>query len=343
MFQMAVWEKTEIMDEKGGTASAFTPLIISASRATDIPAFYSDWFMERLKAGFVKWTNPFNGMSSYVSFEQTRLIVFWSKNPKPMLKYLEELDECNQNYYFQFSLNDYDDEGYEPSVPRLKERIETFIELSKRLGKDRVVWRFDPLLLTDIVSVEQLLEKIKKVGDKIAPHTSQLIFSFADIERYKKVKQNLARNHVEAREFDAGKILEIAQALSGLNQQWGLKLGTCAEQIDLDEFGIEHARCVDDRLIEKCFPNDEALMTLIGKEPEQIDLFQNPLPKKRKRSIKDKGQREACGCIVSKDIGEYNTCPHLCTYCYANDSENSAMQNFKRHQANPHSPSIRGL
>jgi DNA repair photolyase len=339
---MAVWAKTEMMNEKEEMVSAITPLIVSASRSTDVPAFYSDWFMERLKAGFVKWTNPFNGAPSYVSFEQTRLIVFWSKNPEPMLKYLDELDAANLNYYFQFSLNDYDDERYEPSVPPLKQRIDTFIELSKRLGKDRVVWRFDPLLLTDRVSVGKLLEKIKRVGDQVAPHTSQLIFSFSDIERYQKVKRNLAQNNIEAREFDSNEMREVAQKISKLNQQWGLQLGTCAEQIDLDEFDIEHARCVDDRLIEKCFPDDAALMALIGKEPEQIDLFQNPLPKKRKRSLKDKGQREACGCIVSKDIGEYNTCPHSCVYCYANASPKSARRNFDQHKLNPHSPSIKG-
>lgn len=340
---MATWEKTEIINEKGERVPAITPLIISASRSTDIPSFYSDWFMERLKAGFVKWTNPFNGVPSYVNFEQTRLIIFWSKNPKPMLKYLDELDANNLNYYFQFSLNDYDEERYEPSVPPLEQRIETFIALSERLGTDRVVWRFDPLLLTDRVSLEQLLKKIKGVGDQIAPYTSQLIFSFADIDRYKKVQRNFIRNQIQAREFEPTEIREFAQALCELNRLWGLKLGTCAEQVDLDEFGIEHARCIDDRLIEKCFPTDAVLMKLIGKEQEQVDLFKNSLPKKRKKSIKDKGQREACGCIVSKDIGEYNTCPHLCVYCYANASEASATNNFNKHRANPHSPSIRGL
>lgn len=340
---MSVWKKIDICLENGECVKAQAPIIISASRSTDIPAFYSDWFIKRLEAGFVKWTNPFNNAPLYVSFKKTRLIVFWSKNPKPILRHLDCLDGKNLNYYFQFSLNDYDDEGYEPAVPRLDQRIETFIELSKRIGKDQVIWRFDPLFLTEQVSVGKLLDKLKRVGDQVAPYTSRLIFSFADINRYKKVQRNLAKGNIQAREFSADEMYEVAQGLHELNRQWGLRLGTCAEKIDLGEFEIEHARCIDDRLIEQCFSADRELMALIGKEPEQMDFLQDSAQRKRKKSIKDKGQREACGCIVSKDIGEYSTCPHLCVYCYANASADSVKKNYARHESNPSSPSIRGV
>ena len=150
---MTSWKKEEIEIADGTKVLAQMPVIVSASRSTDIPAFYSDWFMERLKAGYVKWFNPFNGVPLYVGFKKMRCIVFWSKNPRPMLVHLDALDAICPNYYFQFTLNDYDAERIEPRVPPLDERVETFKRLSERVGKDRVVWRFDPLILTDKLSV----------------------------------------------------------------------------------------------------------------------------------------------------------------------------------------------
>ena len=138
-------------------------MILSVSRRTDIPAFYADWFIERLKQGYVKWKNPFSGVPLYVSFEQARLIVFWSKNPKPMLQHLNYLDERNIDYYFQYTLNDYDNEGIEKGVPKVASRIDTFQQLATKIRKEKVIWRFDPLILTDTVSVVELLRKVKKL------------------------------------------------------------------------------------------------------------------------------------------------------------------------------------
>ncbi len=302
----------------GVECDAQAPIIVSASRSTDIPAFYSAWLVSRIKQGFVKWTNPFNGVPLYVSFEKARLFVFWTKNPKPMLGTLAFFDDRGFNYYFQFTLNDYDVERLEPGVPPVESRIETFIELSRRLGKERVIWRFDPLLLTETISVNDLLKKAEKVGNALAPYTSRLVFSFGDITAYAKVAKNLANAGVQAREFRAEEMREFAQGIAALNQHWGLKLGTCAEKVDLTSYGVEHNRCVDDRLVARLFKQDKCLMEFLGvdAEPTQADLFGAKTVKKRK-SLKDAGQREACGCIVSKDIGEYNTCPHLCVYCYA--------------------------
>ncbi len=170
---------------------AIAPLIVSASRSTDIPAFYGDWFMERLRAGYVKWKSPFGGNPVYVSFAKTRVFAFWSKNPAPFLPHLETLDRKGYRYYFLFTLNDYDAESLEPNVPPVDERIETFIRLSRRIGKGRVVWRFDPLVLSDRITVEDLLEKVRYIGDQIAPFTERLVFSFVDVEKYAKVQRNL--------------------------------------------------------------------------------------------------------------------------------------------------------
>lgn len=344
---MSSWTKEQIVLSSGEVVSAQVPIIISASRSTDIPAFYADWFMERLKEGYVKWYNPFNGVPLYVAFKKTRLIVFWSKNPKPMLPHLDELDKICPNYYFQFTLNDYFKAGIEPRVPCVEDRIDTFLRLSKRLGRDRVVWRFDPLVLTDKLDTQTLLARIERIGDQIAPHAARLVFSFIDINAYKKVSGNLEKGGVIAREFKRDEMLQLAEGISKLAKGWSIPVGTCAEEIPLEQFGIEHNRCVDDRLMVKCFSHDEALMKFIGAEfvpgapllgePDRWELSNTAHSKH-----KDRGQREACGCIMSKDIGEYNTCPHLCHYCYANTSNVTALANWERHCERPHATTITG-
>lgn len=342
---MATWGKEEIILSSGETVSAQMPVIISASRSTDIPAFYADWFMERLRTGYVKWYNPFNGVPLYVGFKKTRLIVFWSKNPKPMLAHLDEIDRICPNYYFQYTLNDYFEEGIEPRVPSVDERVDTLIRLSDRIGRDRIVWRFDPLMLTDELDVAGLLDKVERLGDKIADRVSRLVFSFIDINAYKKVAANLDKGGIKAREFAHDEMLRLAEGIGHLAKGWGISVGTCAESIPLEQFGIEHNRCIDDRLMVKCFSQDETLMKFIGATcvRQSEPLFGTPAEWKIANvSKKDSGQRAACGCIMSKDIGEYNTCPHLCHYCYANANNAAAVENWNRHKACPHAETITG-
>lgn len=319
------WEKTQITLADGTQADAISPVIISASRATDIPAFFSKWFRNRLIAGYMRWTNPFNANQvQYVSFQKTRVIVFWSKNPKPLLGYLPEIDAKGINYYFQFTLNDYEKEGLEPNVAPLIQRVETFKALTERLGKERVIWRYDPLMLTDTLTVDVLLDRIAHVAHLLNGYTEKLVISFADIGIYKKVQNNLAREQVRYREFTPELMTELAERLSVLNREWGLKIATCAEGIELNRFGIEHNRCIDDNLMIELFRDDKALMDFLGYES---DLFADP----SQPYMKDKGQRKECGCIISKDIGMYDTCHHLCTYCYANTSSNTVKNNLKKH------------
>jgi hypothetical protein len=156
------WDKITITRDNGEVAEAQAPIIVSASRSTDIPAFYADWFFSRLQKGYSAWTNPFNGVKNFVSYQNTRFIVFWSKNPKPLLPHLDFLTERNIGCYIQFTLNDYVSEGLEKGVPELPERIETFKSLVSKLGKGHVIWRFDPLMLTDHISPDDLLRKIEK-------------------------------------------------------------------------------------------------------------------------------------------------------------------------------------
>jgi len=321
---MAVWEKVKI-SINGVACEAQAPVIISASRATDIPAFHSEWLLRRLEQGHVLWDNPFNGKACPVSFARARLFVFWTKNPKPLMAHLDVFDRKGLNTYFQFTLNDYEAEGLEPGVPPLEQRVATFRELSERLGPERVIWRFDPLILTDVIGVETLLQKIEKIGNLLRGRTRRLVISFADIRGYASVARNLDRAGFRIREFDEASMRAVAQGLSELNRSWGLELATCAESVDLSAYGIEHNRCVDDRLMSRLFGHDEALMAFLN----------------RAGRLKDKGQRKACGCRPSKDIGAYGTCPHLCAYCYANPGKEAMLRRCKTKGSAPDGAGLR--
>jgi hypothetical protein len=302
------WSKVPVQTENGGSVEAVAPVILSASRRTDIPAFHADWFIERLRAGHVKWTNPFNGKPQHVSFAKTRAVVFWTKNPRPILPHLAELDRRGIGYYFQFTLNDYQAEGLEPGVPPLAERIAAFRNLSQRIGKERVVWRYDPLLLADGLEVDRLVERMVRVGEAVRDSTEKLVIAFADIERYAKVRGRLRRWGKGCRELTPDEMRAFAEMIITAMRPWELTIATCAEVIDLADLGVGHNKCIDGELLARLFPHDAALMRFLGSQADR-------------HLLKDKGQRRECGCIVSKDIGTYDTCPHLCRYCYANRSE----------------------
>ena len=304
-------KKIVIRNEQGADVEATAPVIVSASRATDIPAFYADWFFNRFDKGYASWRNPFNGKDSYVSFANTRFVVFWSKNPKPLIPYLPILQEKGIGFYIQFTLNDYDAEQLEPGMPRLAERIETFKRIVDEYGVGSVVWRFDPLVLTEKISPELLLHRISAIAEQLKGYTEKLVFSFADIASYRSVARNLRAAGIDFREWDTETMLTFARRLADMRLPF--RLATCAEAIDLEEFGIEHNRCIDAELIARRSPDDAELQTFL----------QHAKP--------DSGQRKLCGCILSKDIGSYNTCPHLCRYCYANYSPQTVMNNFRKH------------
>lgn len=349
---MATWAKIERPLEDGSIVSMQAPQIVSASRSTDIPAFYADWFFHRLQKGYSAWTNPFNGVKTYVSYENTRFIVFWSKNPRPLLPYLDYLKERNIGCYIQYTLNDYEKDGLERNVRPFSERIDTFRLLVDKLGKGRVIWRFDPLILTDEITIETLLNKIKNAGDQLLGYTEKLVFSFADILSYRKVKTNLEKSQVHFHEWTELEMLELAELLAELNKRWEYTLATCGEKVNLQQFGITHNHCIDYDLIVRFAHEDKKLMNYIGAtiKTRKTDLFGNPEPlpasaillSNDRYAIKDGGQREFCGCMRSKDIGEYNTCPHLCEYCYANTTKQLAIQNWKSHQENKYSETITG-
>jgi DNA repair photolyase len=347
---MATWSKEDLPRENGEIVSMQVPEIISASRSTDIPAFYADWFFHRLKVGYSAWTNPFNGVKSYVSYKNTRFIVFWSKNPNPIIPHLDYLKKRNIGSYIQYTLNDYKDEKLELGVPPLNERIDTFKKLVDTLGEGHVIWRFDPLILTKDIDIDSLLSKIEHIGDQLKGYTEKMVFSFADILSYKKVKGNLEKNHIVYVDWTEPQMQEFAKKLSELNKKWGYTLATCGEKIDLKEFGIAHNHCIDYDLIVRFAHEDATLMKFIGAtiKKRKYNLFNEPEPipasaillSDDRYVIKDGGQRDFCGCMRSKDIGEYNTCIHLCEYCYANTNKATAIANHKQYKLNPYNESI---
>ena len=359
-------KKETLTTQNGLTVDAMTPVIVSASRSTDIPAYYAKWFMERIRKGYSVWINPFNQKPSYVSFSKTRVIVFWTKNPQPLIPYLKELDDRGFNYYFQFTLNDYGKE-IEGRVPDLGRRIETFAKLQEHVGSKRIIWRYDPIMLNDTnLTVETHLEKIAKLGNLLSGMTNKMVFSFIDIKDYRKVQNNLVRlnlytpSNVLSAEPNQEQRQAIAKGISDLkaswrrNLNWDVSIATCAEDIDLQSYGIEHNRCIDPDLIDELFSqkDPELRAYLAGfrnnlgmgikkscQSGQQLDLFSLSASESSPQNdsfnyekFKDKGQRTACGCIISKDIGMYNTCLHQCAYCYANTSYEAAVYNHRAHK-----------
>jgi hypothetical protein len=297
--------------------SVVEPVVLSASRATDIPAGYADWFMNRLRAGFFPWVNPFRpSQVQRVSTARVRVIVFWSKHPAALWPHLRELDRRGLHSVVQYTLNDYEAEGLEPGLPPLADRIRLFRRLAMRLGPERVIWRLDPLLLTDRLGVGDVLERARRLAAKLAPFTRRLVISFADIERYPAVRRRLARMGIGAREPSGQEQLDLASGIAEINRAFGLELVTCAEAADLSEFGVAHGRCVDGDLMARLWPEDADLMAFLSS------------PQARK----DRGQRRACGCLASKDIGRYGTCPHGCVYCYATASPTAAQRHADAHR-----------
>ena len=347
-------EKILIKNKQGLHVEAIAPVIISASRSTDIPAFYAKWFFNRLAKGYCAWYNPFNQQKMYISFERCRVIVFWTKNPAPIIPYLPELDKRGIHYYFQVTLNDYVKEGFEPNVPSVEERVKTFKQLSNLIGKEKVIWRFDPLIITPNIGPRELLTRIWHVGNQLKGYTDKLVFSFVDVKAYRKVQNNLVKEtmlftkeDVENAEANHAQRIEIVEGLKKIREAWhkegwDVEMATCAEDIDLEAYGIEHNRCIDGELMKRIFADDKELVYYLHtlKWPEK-DMFGEipPIPNKTK-NVKDTGQRKICGCMVSKDIGMYNTCRHFCVYCYANTNKEAVLKNKDKH--NDESESIIG-
>ncbi len=283
-------------------------MIISASRRTDIPAFYSEWFINRIRAGYCTVPNPMNRkIVSVVSLrpEDVTAIVFWTRNPAPLLPRLERLDDMGYRYYFLFTFNNYP-RYLEKYTPPYNKTLQNFHELSEKIGAGRVIWRYDPILLTSELDFGFHLRNFRKIAADLKGCSGKVIISMADI--YKKTERRL-----RALELVFPEIQNKVKGIEGFLSQTreiandnNMKILCCAEENKFEHIGIKEGKCIDDGLIENEFG---------------IKL----------KYKKDSGQRKACRCARSRDIGINTTCLMGCEYCYATNSHQVAVENFKKH------------
>lgn len=280
-------------------------VILSVSRRTDIPAFYLDWFINRIKEGYVYVRNPMNyHMVSEVSLspEVIDCIVFWTKDSTNFLKKINEFK--HYSYYFQITITPYG-RDIEKNVRDKNQIINSFIELSKRIGKEKVIWRYDPIILTANISIEYHKQEFTRLAGRLADYTDVCVISFLDM--YRKTQRNM--KDVKALNIRDEDMYIIAAELNKIAKDHNIELKTCSEKIDLSSLGIKHSKCIDDELISR----------ILG---QKLDIK------------KDKNQRDECGCVESIDIGAYNTCKHGCLYCYANYSKLAVINNLKQYGVN---------
>ncbi|WP_442765777.1 DUF1848 family protein [Sulfurospirillum cavolei] len=290
-------------------------MIISASRRTDIPAFYSEWFINRIREGYVLNKNPFNAnqiKKIILTPYHVDAIVFWTRNPKPLMKYLDELDEKGFKYYFQYTITGYPRE-LEKHTPHPMKAIETFTELSEKIGKEKVIWRYDPIIFTEYTHFDEHVRLFEKISTHLESKTDKVVISFAD--PYKKILKKLESLKYQDILENKNALYELAKTLSNIAKSKNMLIESCSEVIDLNFCNIQHGKCIDDELIEKLF---------------NLNL----------NIDKDKNQRKECGCVQSVDIGMYNTCAHGCSYCYATYSNTTVEKNRVIH--NPNSPFLAG-
>ncbi len=286
-------------------------MIISASRRTDIPAFYSKWFMERIRTGYCTVPNPFNAQQiSQISLApaDVDVIVFWTRNPRPLMPWLTELDENGYRYIFLYTLLDYP-RWLETHTPSNDTAISSFIELSDRIGPDRVVWRYDPLVFASSLDFDFHRRTFERLAAALEGYTHRVKISIMD--DYVKARRRLAKANSESflsREFlaDDDGFATLMRDMAETAGRHGLELQSCAETLDLQPYGIRPGKCMDDDLLNELFALD--------------------LP-----YTKDPSQRSNCLCTVSRDIGMYNSCLFGCQYCYATSSFKSARERYALH------------
>lgn len=277
-------------------------MILSASKRTDIPAFYGEWFMNNLRKGEFLVRNPlFQKKVSRIPVDPLNVecIVFWTKNPQPFFKYLEEL-ERNYRFYFTYSLNDYP-YTIERRLPSLKQRIENFVDLSKRLGADRVIWRYDPIMFAEGIGVEYHLRAFSDLAKELQGFTKRVVISVVD--DYSKNHKNMVNAGLRIPE--RSELDRLMPELVRIAHCYQMQIQSCAEN-NLDAYGIPIGKCVDEQLINQVW---------------NINLV-----------VPASNERPGCHCAENVDVGAYNTCLHDCVYCYANTQHSTVLKNHSMHK-----------
>ena len=284
-------------------------MILNTGLRTDIPGFFSEWFYNRIDDGFVYVRNPYakNQIYSYkLDPELIDCIIFCTKNPKPMFENLEKIDKFNQ--YWHITITPYEKE-IEPNVPPMNDVLESFKYLSKKLGKENVTLRYDPIFINEKYSLEKHIESFEYIANSLSDYTTEAIISFIDL--YEKTK----RNFPKAKEVNKDERLKIGKEFAQIGKKNNITIKTCVEGTELDKFGIDSSGCMTKEVIERAI-------------------------NKNLNIPKQKARNGECYCLLNNDIGEYNTCDHGCLYCYANSNKRLVKRNLKLHD--PKSPILIG-
>ncbi len=285
-------------------------MIINTGGRTDTVQYYTEWLLNRFSEGYVLSRNPLfpNKVTRYeLTPDKVDCVVFCSKNFKPILPRLHEITD-KFNTYFHYTITAYG-KDIEPGVPSIGNSIMTLIELSKQVGKQRIAWRYDPVLLTRNYTIERHLKTFESIAKMLAPYIDRCIFSF--VEMYKKLEYNMP----ELIPLSEQDMITLAKGLGTIAEKFGICIKTCGTDGDFTSYGIQKSGC----------------MTLDILGSANGIVFKN---------LKHKGSRQGCHCIESRDIGAYDTCMNGCKYCYANKNPRKAFENFKYHD--PTSPLLLG-
>ena len=279
-------------------------MIINTGCRTDIPAFYSKWLINRIREGYVLVRNPYNPnqVTRYnLSPDVVDCLAFCTKNPEPMLKYLDEIDKYKQ--YWFVTITPYG-KDIEPNVPNKEKVIESFKKLSKHIGVDAIGWRYDPIFIGNNFDVNKHIYYFEKIAKELKNYTHNCTISFLDL--YEKVKRNAPEIKLPNQEEQ----IQIAKAFSKIGKENNMVVHSCCEKTYLSQYGLKCNGCMSKEIVEKA-----------------IGCNLNP-PNSRKNL------RESCNCLMGNDIGAYNTCGHLCKYCYANANKGFVIENMKKHNDN---------
>ena len=276
-------------------------MILNVSGRTDIVAFYTKWFINRYKEGYIDVRNPFNkNLVSRINFKSVDAILFCTKNPLPIIKYLNII---KKPIIFHVTLTPYK-KDIEPNVPDKKEIIEGIKQISKLLGKDKIVIRYDPVFLNEKYNLEYHKKAFQKICNLLNGYTEKIIISFLD--DYKNVRKNI--NILKPREITKEEYKEIGLSFSKYAKENNITVQTCSEENNLIEYGFIKGDCLSHELAYK----------ITGKKYKTWTARKN----------------KNCNCVEMVDIGTYNSCNHLCKYCYANYDESSISKNTKKHNPN---------
>jgi len=286
-------------------------VILNTGNRTDIPAFYKEWFYQRIKEGYVLVRNPYqpNQVSRYtINPDIIDVICFCTKNPAPMIPELDAIQKYKQLWYV--TITPYEKE-IEPFVPKKQIVMDSFCHLAERVGRNSTIWRYDPIFLSEKYTLEYHIDIFEKMSEKLSGYTNKCVISFIDL--YEKTKRNFGN----VKEVTRPEQVKLAVELKRIADKYKLKLYACAEKEWLGDYGIDISGCMTKEVMEA-----------------SLDI-QLDIPKSKQRM-----SRESCSCLLGNDIGAYNTCMHGCLYCYANYDRSSVLQNQKLHD--PKSPFLIG-